>query len=243
MATSIRLANDLAKALGIPAPTVLHILGGLRSAGLIISFGRGPSATAMSKADASALLVGLASGAAASHVGALTKKLLAMPLRYAMRPKVEGFGKLRNSRHRFYNFTETHRFSQGLGLLLDAQYDEPELDDDGYPVENNPFDWLSRLTVTVGTDARRSGGFAVIKSGSASGVIANVYGTWPAVEPEDPSEIDPARLFDPKIGALVAMHIGGSALRIAVESLAEPVKTRRARTSRVAGVNRRAGRR
>jgi hypothetical protein len=242
MATSIRLAQDVAKALGIPAPTVLHILGGLRSAGLIVSYGRGPSATAMSKADASALLVGMASGAAASHIGPLTKKLLAMPLRHALRPTVEGFGKVRNFRHRFYNFTEKHRFSQGLGLLLDAQFDEPELDDEGYRVESNPFDWLSRLTLTVGTDARRSGGFAVIKSGSASGAIANVYSTWPAIEPANPGEIDPARLFDPKIGALVAMHIGGSALRIAIESLAEPVKSKRTRPQRIAGVNRRVGR-
>ncbi|MCK1294519.1 MULTISPECIES: winged helix-turn-helix domain-containing protein [unclassified Bradyrhizobium] len=241
MATSIRLAQDLAKALGIPAPTVLHILGGLRSAGLIVSYGRGPSATAMSKADASALLVGLASGAAASHVGPLTKKLLAMPLRHTLRPTVKGFGKLVNSRHRFYNFTETHRFSQGLGLLLDAQYDEPEVDDDGYRVDTTPFDWLSQLTVTVGTDARRSGGFAVIKSWSSSGAIANVYGTWAAVEPESPGEIDPAKLFEPKIGALVAMHMGGSALRTAIESLAEPVKSARTRPKRIAGVNRRAG--
>lgn len=42
----------LADALGLPGPTVMHLLQGLRSAGLIASGGRGVSATAMSKNDA-----------------------------------------------------------------------------------------------------------------------------------------------------------------------------------------------
>jgi hypothetical protein len=69
MATSIQLAQDLSAVLGIPTPTVMHILDGLRSDGLIVARGRGPSATAMSNTDASALLIGIGSGAAAAHVG------------------------------------------------------------------------------------------------------------------------------------------------------------------------------
>jgi len=239
MATSIQLAQDLSAALGIPAPTVMHILGGLRSAGLIMSRGRGPSATAMSSTDASALLIGIGSGAAAAHVGPITRSLMTMPLRHALRPAVVGFEKVRDHEHRFYHFLQPHSFVEALNLLLDADDQAPEPEADNR-VQVSPFDWLDRLSLTIGADASRSRGFAVIRSSSASREIANIYSTWTILRPSGPWDLDVARLFGPEGGALSAMHVGGRVLRAAIGSLREPVKGARPRPERIAGFSRRA---
>jgi hypothetical protein len=64
----------------------------------------------MKKADAIALLVGIGSGATATHVGVITRQLLEMPLRRLDRPSDEGLSRLRNSRYGFYNFRRDHTF-------------------------------------------------------------------------------------------------------------------------------------
>jgi hypothetical protein len=242
MATSIQLAHNLSAALGFPVPTVMHILGGLRTAGLIVSHGRGPSATAMSNADASALLIGIGSGAAAAHVGPITRNLMAMPLRHALRPAVAGFEKVGKHEHRFYRLVQPHAFVEALNLLLDTESEEPERDEEDRRVAVGPFDWLDRLTLMIGTDARRSSGFAVIRSSSASGDIANIYSTREILRPSGPPDIDVVQLFGAEVGSWFAMHVSGRVLRAAIGSLREPVKGARPRPERIAGFSRRAAR-
>ena len=237
MATSIKLARDLADTLGLPEATVLHVLRGVRSANLIMSHGRGVSAVPMQKADAVALLIGIGSGATAARVGEVTCQLMEMPLRRLDRPEDRGLSKLRHTRYGFYNLQHDHNFFEGFSSLLDVEWEEVESDEEA---QENPrvsaFDRAKEVGVTIGMDGRKSGGFAIIRAGSYLGTIRNFYSSWAMKAKGTSGDPDLAQMFDAPAAAFTVTHFGGEVLLAAKESLKERVKTQRVRLPRQARV-------
>ncbi|MDT4738422.1 hypothetical protein [Bradyrhizobium sp. WYCCWR 12699] len=228
MATSTALAEDLATALGIPAPTVMHVMRGLRAAGLIASLGRGVSASSMSRDDAIALLIGLASGAPAAHLEPDVRMLMGMKLRRADRPP--GFSGLRHAvGNRFFSLRKDHTFLDGLIVLFEKEWGGPVLEEEGYEERRGPLDRLDTLGITIGMDGGRSGGFAIIRGGSPDGIIRNIYSTWKVNQTEGEGL---TQLFDTDADAFHMMYIGGKVLRAALDSIKRPANRERVRTRR-----------
>jgi hypothetical protein len=234
MATSIKLARDLADTLGLPEPTVLHVLRGVRSGNLITSHGRGVSAVPMQKEDAIALLIGIGSGATAARVGEVTSQLMKMPLRRCERPDDDQIlSKLRNTRYGFYNLQRDHSFFEGFSSLLDVEWEEVESDEEAQETPRvSAFDRAKEVGVTIGMDGRKSGGFAIIRAGSYLGTIRNFYSTWNMKAKENTADPDLGQMFDAPAAAFTVMHFGGEVLLAAKESLKEKVKTERVRLPR-----------
>jgi hypothetical protein len=241
MASSGRLSQALAAALGLPDSSGLVAIQALRAADMITKGGRGTSAAEMTKEDAAVVLTALASGAVTSQIADTTTVLLGMPHIMSI---VAGYDRalegLKARASLFTQVKETSTLRDGLIAILAGSFekkeDEDELDERPREFRFNPMADLSALSFTVGMDGRRAGGFAILKARvSPRRTLTRFYSTWPTKnsiasggQPREELVIDPLEVFDCGSTLLTATRISGPVFHAAVDCLAEPaLKTRR----------------
>ncbi len=205
----------------------------------------------MTSVDAAVLLTAIGSGASSSFLAEATQMLAQMPLRFPKRPKPdEGFGKLRQLvGHPFYAKTGKHSFIQGFDTVIQEEI-KPEIwfeSHDESP-EYNSFDRPEHLSLTIIMDLEKTGGAALIETGSWKGPrIYNVYSTWEAKshissmwKSNGPESDSPPNLFDAfkaDVSGFTGHYFRGQVLSAAVRAInEETVRTRkrRPRAKRVA---------
>jgi hypothetical protein len=250
LTTSGKLIDSLSDVLHLPRATIVTAMKGLRPANLVSVRGRGTSAAEMTSGDASVILIALGSGAATSYVADATKLLMEMPLRFSFRPKLRTVAALRqSSRHPFYSMTGQHPFFDGLNTIIRAELPPPELippperfDDPLNEKEYfNALEHPEKLSLTIGMDLQKTGGFALLQTGSWSGVkIFNAYSTWPVkAGHSDDAFPDLVNVFETQATGFTTFHFKGGVLAAAVKALKEPSKKTRVRKPRKARMSRR----
>ncbi len=243
MSTSGRLIDSLSDALRLPRAIVMTTMKGLRPAEMISVRGRGTSAAHMTSKDAAILLMAIGSQAATSHVAAATRLLMDMPYRFGSRPDLKGFSGLRQTRyHAFYSMTGAHNFFDGLNSVIEAEIKPDEWYERADPEEPeyNAFDRPEDLSLTIGMDLEKSGGFALLQTGSWNRTrIFNVYSTWEAKPRSDKELPDLFTAFDANVSGVTAFHFRGNVLDAAVKAINEHTERKRSRKPRTVRLNRR----
>lgn len=228
MATSGKLAEDLSGALEIPPASVRTLLQVLRQAELVSSKGRGPSAAEMSREDATALLIALASHASAPFLSEITDRLMKMRFR-ASQVLPDGAADT-NSRWSVRDGEDDECFSSALAdLMQGAVKSAPD------PQVVDPLAAPGKVGVWIGVDGRRSGGFALIrKLGSDAMSTRNLYSTWKVIPAALNGPLDVLNFFESGPRFFSITYYGGEVIARVVESLREPVGRPRKRGGRVA---------
>ncbi|SIO47891.1 hypothetical protein SAMN05443247_06015 [Bradyrhizobium erythrophlei] len=257
MASSGRLSQAMAAALGLPDSSGLVAIQALRTADMITKAGRGTSAAEMAKEDAAVVLTALASGAVTSQIADTTKFLLGMPHIMSI---VAGYsGAIEGMRASLSLFTRAKPTTLRDGLIAvlaqsfekhkeEENADETDETDEErqrvHLVKFNPMADLDALSFTVGMDSRRAGGFAILKARvSPRRTLTRFYSTWSikgslasvaGSQPKEELVFDPLDVFDCGATLLTATRIAGSAFNAAVLCLAEPALKTRRRVKRLA---------
>jgi hypothetical protein len=235
MATSGKLAHELAEVLGVSKASIDSSVKSLRTAGLISSTGRGSSAADMTSDDASTLLIGIGSGASGPYVAAVTEILKKMQLTLSLKTRVPGIRGLRDLNNLFFlRSGGKHTFFEGINALLRAEWAQPSNNEaDRKPF--NPLDYPSRLAILIGTNGRKDGGFAVIHTISTNGfAIKNYYSTWPMRPDRSEYDFDLLDIFETPTQYFSITHYGGKVLATAIRTLRQPTNRTRNRQVNVA---------
>jgi hypothetical protein len=239
MATSGKLTDDLANALDLARQTIDTSMKALRKAKLITVKGRGTSAAAMTKEDASTLLIAIGSGASAPHVVRVTQLLKEMAHRNPRVP-LQGLEALKNSGHPFLGLPDRHSFFDGLNALLLAEWtDDPEQEEMGQALFN-PLNRPEMLAISIGTNGKKSEGFGIIRTVSRTGfTIKNFYSSWPLKPEATEADYELLRAVQSPSNYFSISHFGGEILAAIIRSVREPPKKTRVHPPRVARISRR----
>jgi hypothetical protein len=252
MASSGKLAQSLSVSLGLPESSGVVALQSLRAADMIAKKGRGSSAADMTEQDAAVILTALASGAVASQIASTTSVLLEMPHLMSV---TTGFGggaleDLRAIGSLFKRVNNVSTLRDGMVAVLAKSFEIFEGEDVGEEEESgsrlpafNALADLDALSLTVGMDGRRAGGFAILRARvSRFRVLTRFYSTWPIKNSiacsQASSQADKYLLVDPfdafECGAtmLTATRISGQVFAAAVNCLTEPITRTRQRLKR-----------
>jgi len=248
MASSGKLARAFAEALGLPEAVASTVMKALRSEKDMVSMrGRGTSAADMTKNDAAVFLTAIASGAATSQIGAVTRMLLSMPQVYES-PEGElpkGFKAVRRLPSTFMDSACCGNLLNALLAILDEAWNADEDD------ENDPrrprFDVLANpdsLSFSIGMNGVKTGGYAIIRARVAPKyTVTRIYSTWGLIKVSDQDErfkeLDPLVMFDPKVTFLSCVLLNGEVVGAAVQSLREEISRSRLRSRRISRVGRR----
>jgi hypothetical protein len=166
MAGSGKLGMELATAFEMPHATVTTVIKALRADKIIRVSGRGSSAAQMTPDDAIALIVGIASAAVTAEVAMITKRLIEMPLRHSVKKGWSDIAVLLAPH--VLVLPEAHQFKAGFRALFDEAWKERplgyEFDDMGGIRKFDPMDDIDALRVSIGVNALRTEGFAVIEA-------------------------------------------------------------------------------
>ena len=237
MASSGIFARSLARALDLPEAVATTTMKVLRMEDMVSKRGRGTSAAMMSAEDAATFLVAIASGAVPSQIVEMTNLLLDMQRvdTFSSGP-MAGFEKMRASLSLFHRRPSSLRDAL-VGLLRETSgfVDEVADDRDSSPGFDPQFD-SSSLRFILGTDARKTGGFAIVRARVAkNSVTTHYFSTWPhRAESTAKGDIDPFDCFECKAGFLCVASFDGTVFSTAIDALKEPITRTRQRFKRFA---------
>jgi hypothetical protein len=239
MATSGKLAENLAIALDLSRASIESTVKALRDAGLIATKGRGSSAAEMTQEHASILLIAIGSAASAPHVVRVTQLLKEMKLQAAPRPELKGLDTLRNTGHPFLDLTDDHTFFEGLNTLLRPEWTfDPEQNEMGQGLFN-PLDHPEKLAISIGTDGKKKGGFAIIQTIGRTGfAIKNLYSSWSLKSGVAERPIEFLNIFQSPAKFFSIAYFDGEVLATAIRTLREPAKRTRNRKPQIAHFSR-----
>jgi hypothetical protein len=209
----------------------------LRFENMVTKNGRGTSAATMSAEDAAIFLVAIASGAVPSQIVEVTNFLLDMnKLATHSEGLQKGLEHLRAELSSFYRLPEKPTLRDALvGLLRDTSEFFSEKEEIGFGGLDPALDPAS-LRFMLGTDAKKMGGFAILRARVAyNKVTTHYFSTWPHREKfTSTGDIDPQNCFESKTGFLSIASFDGKVFSAAIQSFREPVSTTRFRFRRIA---------
>jgi hypothetical protein len=229
MASSGNLARSFARALDLPEAVATTAMKVLRFHGMVTRNGRGTSAAMMSAEDAAVFLVAIASGAVPSQIVEVTNFLLDMR---KVDTSSDGFeGAFGSSFYKLPNHATLRNTL--IGLLQDTTNFYSAKSTSG--VIDPTLD-TSSLRFILGTDARKLGGFAILRARlSPYAVTTHYFSTWPhRSEFTSQGDMDPLNCFDCSTGFLSIASFDGKVFSAAIDSFKEPVSATRFRFRRLA---------
>ena len=237
MASSGNMARSFARAIDLPEAVATTAMKVLRFENMVTKNGRGTSAAMMSAEDAAIFLVAIASAAVPSQIVEVTNFLLNMKkvATYSEGPQ-KGFERLRAELSSFYKLTDKPTLRDALvGLLQDTSEFVGEKVDLGSGGTDPTLD-PSSLRFMLGTDAKKLGGFAILRARVAlNKVTTHYFSTWPHREEfTSRGDIDPQNCFVNETGFLSIASFDGKVFSAAIESFKEPVSNTRFRFRRLA---------
>jgi hypothetical protein len=240
MASSGNLARSFARAIDLPEAVATTAMKVLRFENMVTKNGRGTSAAMMSAEDAAIFLVAIASGAVPSQIVDVTNFLLDMRkvATYSEGPET-GFEAARAHLSSFYKLPDRPILRDALvGLLQETSnfFEEKVAAGDFSSGAVDPTLDTSTLRFMLGTDAKKLGGFAILRARvSRKKVTTHYFSTWPhRSEFTAKGDIDPLNCFDSKTGFLSIASFDGKVFSAAIDSFKEPVSNTRFRFRRLA---------
>ena len=219
-----QLGLKMAKTLGVPHGTVATVIKALRAGRMLAMKGRGVSAAQMTADDAIAITVGIMSAAVTAEVPAVTKLLLAMPLRHFVRAAPKGQAVELSE-------PDPHTFLEGCRALFEGdEWDEAagSSGDRRETVGQKDGVW-----VTAAVDGRREKGFGLIEARGINGdTWQNFYSTmelWAAPEASSSPGAVGLSLYRDAPTFVFSSIIDGRAVAAVKLALSEPLARRGSR--------------
>jgi hypothetical protein len=240
MASSGNMAASFARAIDLPEAVATTAMKVLRFENMVTKNGRGTSAATMSAEDAAVFLVAIASGAVPSQIVEVTNFLLGMRKvdTYSEGPET-GFEVARAFSSSFYRLPDRPTLRNALiGLLQETSnfFEEKLAQNDATSGGIDPTLDASSLRFMLGTDAKKLGGFAILRARVAfNRVTTHYFSAWPhRSEFTSKGDMDPLNCFDCSTGFLSIASFDGKVFSAAIDSFKEPVSRTRFRLRRLA---------
>ncbi|MCG6205827.1 hypothetical protein LPW26_14340 [Rhodopseudomonas sp. HC1] len=237
MASSGSLARSLACAIDLPEAIATTALKVLRQEEMVTKKGRGTSAAMMSAEDVATILIAIAGGAVPTQIVEVTSLLMNMPkVATHSEGPVKGFNRARAALSLFYSLPDRPTLRDALvGLIRETSDFFGEKEEFG-PEGFDPTLDSSSLRFMLGMDARKLGGFAILRARVSLNTIATHYfSSWPQrSEFTSKGDIDPQNCFVIPAGFLSIASFDGRVFSAAIESFREPITTTRVRFRRLA---------